>query len=346
VQWYVIGILHQLQLFAVHVIRAITLLSDRVWALERSSPEEQMEDLKADVDRRVEGALATNAELLARIEALENDVRDTRGERLPQLERTVRTIREELAGSSSASPAAPASAPVAQRSQKADVALDYFGFESHFRGTEAEIRDKQRVYVDTFRDPPGPVVDIGCGRGEFLELLRDAGVDAYGVDRHPDMVARCREKDLKAQQGEALDHLRSVAPKSLGGVFSAQMIEHLEIPDVPKLFELAADALAPGGYLVVETINPESLFVFAGAFYVDLGHLRPLHPLTLQFLAEQAGFADIRVDYFTLPPDDLRPQHIEAPESMRAVVDAVNENFRRLDGIVFGPQDYALIARR
>jgi O-antigen chain-terminating methyltransferase len=142
--------------------------------------------------------------------------------------------------------------------------------------------------------------------------------------------------------------LSSVPSVTLGGVFSSQMIEHLDLRDVPRFFELAADVLLPGGRLIVETVNPESLFVFAGAFYVDLGHLRPLHALTLQFLAEKAGFSNVRVEYCSLPPTDLRPAQLEptGDESLDRVIEGINQNFRRLDDIVFGPQDYALIADR
>jgi O-antigen chain-terminating methyltransferase len=349
VQWYIIGVLQQVQLFAVHVIRAITLLADRVWKLEHTVAELESADASTDVGDRLaalESAVSSRAgmnDVITRIEALERELHDTHAERLPNLERAVRGLRERVDHEPAA--AAPAVSQ-AQRSDRADRALDYFGFESHFRGTEEDIRAKQRVYVDLFRGAPGPVVDLGCGRGEFLELLRDSAVGSYGIDRHPDMVDRCREKGLRAEQGDALEHLRGVRPRSLGGIFSAQMIEHLEIPDVPRFFELAADALAPGGHLVIETINPESLFVFASAFYVDLGHLRPLHPLTLRFLAEEVGFSDVHVEYFSSPPADVRLEHVEAPDSMRPVVETINENFRRLDAIVFGPQDYALIARR
>jgi O-antigen chain-terminating methyltransferase len=221
-------------------------------------------------------------------------------------------------------------------------------FENNFRGPEEEIRRRQQAYVDYFRDPPGSVADLGCGRGEFLTLLADAGIKCYGVDRHPDMVERCKEQGLEAVVGDALDHLASVEPGTLGGVFSAQMIEHLDVRDVPRFFELAAQALAPGGRCVVETLNPRSLFVFAAAFYVDLGHLRPLHPYTLQFLAEKAGFADVHVDYVSPPPDDLRPARIEATGDPRidGILDSINENFKRLDDVIFGAQDYAIVATR
>jgi O-antigen chain-terminating methyltransferase len=204
------------------------------------------------------------------------------------------------------------------------------------------------VYVDLFRDCPGPVVDLGCGRGEFLDLLSEAGIPAYGIDRHPDMIARCSEKGLDARRGDALDHLDGVEKGSLGGIFSAQMIEHLEMSDVPRFFDLAAMALAPRGRLVVETLNPQSLYVFAAAFYVDLGHLRPLHPVTLKFLAEKSGFHDVRIEYFLPPPQELRPITVPRVGEGRIdrALDVVDDNFQRFDRVVFGAQDYAIVATR
>ncbi len=355
VRWYVTGILQQVEGFAANVIHAIGLLVERMRLLEEAALDretlrsevagaftEQATDLRAAMD-----AARTSAEHVSkRLDELEADIGGlgTR-DRLALVERSVRTLRDRV---ESGSPAAESVAHSRDRSRQVERALDYFDFENHFRGSEEEIRARQATYVEEFRSMPGPVVDLGCGRGEFLELLAAAGIHAYGIDRHPDMVARSTEKGVDASEEDALAHLASVPEGTLGGVFSAQMIEHLEIRDVPGFFELAADALAPGGRLVVETINPESLIVFASAFYVDLGHLRPLHPLTLRFLSEKTGFRDVRIEYFSPPPEEERPAEIAntGHALLDHVVEAVNENFRRVDRLVFGPQDYALIATR
>lgn len=351
--WYVSGILQQVELFAAHAIRVIGLLTERVRRVEDRLPDGVLEEIRREfgerldaAGRRVDKAHEVYEALIARIETLETEGDLVRREWLPMLERSVRGLRQRVV-ETDGTPERRASAP-ARGSLEIDVALDYLAFENRFRGSEETIRNQQRSYVELFTDRPGPVVDLGCGRGEFLELLVAAGVDAYGVDQHADMIDLCREKELDAREADALEHLASVQGRSLGGIFSAQMIEHLEMRDVPRLFELAADALALGGRLVVETINPESLFVFAAAFYVDLGHLRPLHPLTLRYLAEKSGFADVDVRYSSPPPPELRPATLRpsGTEPLDAVIDSVNENFRRLDQVVFGPQDYALIATR
>jgi O-antigen chain-terminating methyltransferase len=355
VRWYLTGIVQQIEAFGANVIHAIGLLTERLRRLEeRSVDSDGLRDEVAraiaqhvgDLRNAVEATRTLAEQTSRRLDELEADVGGLRTrDRLALVERSLRNLREQL---DAGTPSGESRTVTRDRSFQVESALDYVDFENQFRGSEEEIRARQAVYVEVFRDAPGVVVDLGCGRGEFLELLNTAGISSYGVDRHPDMVARSKEKGLDARQGDALEHLASVPPGTLDGIFSAQMIEHLEIRDVPGFFELAADALAPDGRLIVETINPESLVVFASAFYVDLGHLRPLHPLTLRFLASKTGFRDVRVEYFSPPPEDARPADIPGTGHalLDEVVEAVNENFRRVDRLVFGPQDYALIATR
>lgn len=355
VRWYMTGVLQQIQAFAGNVSRTTGLLIQRTERLDRrlDEQEQRIADEVASVRRDLEGVALEMRELRAVIDA--DRVRD----RLAQLDRGVRDLRARLESGRPApalSGEGPAPAPgiaapaasVGARSWAAESAMNYFEFENRFRGSEEDVAAKQRAFVELFRGAPGPVVDMGCGRGEFLKLLRDEGIEAYGVDRHPDMVAHCTEQGLDVRQGDVLEHLAGLPSGALGGVFAAQMVEHLDPPEVVRFFELAAHAIASGGTLVAETINPQSLFVFAAAFYVDLGHLRPLHPLTLRFLAETAGFAEVDVRYLAPPPPDLRPQPTEptGDDLIDGVLETINENFRRVDDLLFGPQDYAVVARR
>lgn len=337
VRWYMIGVLQQINLFAGNVVRALGVVAARVESVEQrlrilEVVRSELDGMRVELDR-LHGQAQSASEALTDATS-----------RLLRLDRAMREVRVRADGEVPAS--APARAPAA--SWRAERSFDYFEFENHFRGSEESIRERQELYVDAFRGVPGRVVDVGCGRGEFLELLRDAAIDSFGVDRHPDMVGHCRAKDLEAIQEDALSYLAGVPNGSLGGIFSAQMIEHLELSDVPRFFELAADALAPGGVLIVETLNPRSLFVFAHAMYVDLGHSRPLHPYALEFLARAAGFSEARVEYLFPPPPEFHPQPIEptGDAQLNEVLGRLNENFRRIDDVMFGPQDYAVIARR
>ena len=228
-------------------------------------------------------------------------------------------------------------------------ATAYVRFEDRHRGTAEEIRERQRGYLDLFAGG-GRVLDVGCGRGEFLELCREAGIDARGIDIDPAMVARCREAGLPAEQGDALAYLDAVPDGSLGGVFSAQVIEHVPPEAFIALVRLAHRKLRPGGVLLCETPNPACLTVFSGAFYVDLSHLKPIHPEAARFVLEAAGFRDVEIRYVNAVPPDGKLQRIEPFWYMRRYEEAfltqINDNFERLNQLLWGAQDYAVIGRR
>jgi SAM-dependent methyltransferase len=244
-------------------------------------------------------------------------------ERLTRLERRERPRAAPVAVGS-----APAPTPAGQL-----VLPDYFAFESRMRGSTEIVRDRQRPYVDDFRDA-GPVLDIGCGRGEFLGLLREAGVGASGVDIDPDMVAYCRGEGLEVEQGGAIEHLEGLEDGVLGGIFAAQVVEHVPAPQLIRLLELAVARLRPGGLFVAETINPLSPIALRN-YYADLTHAQPLVPETLELLARQSGFASVEVRFANEPAEKL----VEPSDPTIAA------NVRRLNELLFAPLDYAILAR-
>lgn len=221
--------------------------------------------------------------------------------------------------------------------------LEYLALENRHRGSGQELKARQEPYLAFFQDLPGPVLDLGCGRGEFLELLKEAGVRADGVDLNPEMVALAREKGLEARVGEGLSHLRSLPEASLGGLFLAQVIEHLELPRINGLLEAAFRALAPGGVILAETINPQSLVTFASALYLDPTHLRPIHPEAARFLLESTGFKEVRFIPVNPVPDELKLQPLSR---WTPGLEKLNANLKRLNDLLFGPQDYAVVAKR
>ena len=166
----------------------------------------------------------------------------------------------------------------------------YRGFEDLFRGSEQMIRDRQRVYVDLIAGRE-PVLDAGCGRGEFLDLLEEHGIACRGVDLDPDMVKRCREKGHEnVEQGSLIECLERTPAGSLGAIFSAQVIEHLELAQLQRFLELGLSRLRPGGLLIAETVNPHSAAALK-AFWVDPTHMHPLFPETMLSLCALAGYA-------------------------------------------------------
>jgi O-antigen chain-terminating methyltransferase len=275
---------------------------------------------------RVEGELAERREDARRVGELE--------ERLTRVER-----RPAPAG------AAPVAATVA--AQPAAAALpDYFAFESRMRGQTADIRERQRAYLDDFRGAAS-VLDLGCGRGEFLALLHDAGIEARGVDADADMVAFARGEGLDVEQADALAYLEQVGDGELGGIFLAQVVEHLPPSALVRLLELAHAKLREGGVLVAETINPLSPIALRN-FFADLTHAQPLVPETLALLAEQAGFRQVETRFLNEPPPAERLREVELPPDAEfdAAREALAQNVRRLNDQLFGPLDYAIVARR
>ena len=227
-------------------------------------------------------------------------------------------------------------------------AFEYLLFENRHRGSEAEIKARQRVYLPYFKDS-GSVLDIGCGRGEFLELLKEAGIPAQGAELNPEMVQVAQQKGVEVIQGDGLEHLRKLPDRNLGGIFLSQVIEHLGPENLRELVRTAFLKLAPGGVLLAETVNPQCLTTFSGAFYVDLSHHNPIHPEAARYLWESVGFRQVNILYVSpYPPEMLLKEMVrrddESYEDETARV--LNENVRRLNDLLYGYQDYAVVGTK
>jgi 2-polyprenyl-3-methyl-5-hydroxy-6-metoxy-1,4-benzoquinol methylase len=170
------------------------------------------------------------------------------------------------------------------------------GFEDVFRGSSEDIRARQRDYADGFAGATD-VLDLGCGRGEFLELLRERGVSARGIEANPEMAAVCRTRGLDVAMATRSRTSTRLADESLGGVVALQVVEHLEPEYLVRLIETAHAKLRPGGRIVLETINAACWVAFFESYIRDITHVRPLHPETLKFLVVAAGFENVDVHY-------------------------------------------------
>jgi len=306
-RWYVEPLAADQRRFNAAILRLSDALSGRVDTVDarRVATEERLGVVIDGLRRRLD-AIAGQARLVVELD-----------ERLTRLERRDRSR-----------------SPVAQSASAQTTARvpDYFAFESRMRGSTDSIRERQRSYLDDFRGA-APVLDLGCGRGEFLVLLREAGIEARGVDLDADMVAYARGEGLDVEQADAVEHLEGLEDGSLGGIFAAQLVEHLPAPTLVRLLELAAAKLRPGGVLVAETINPLSPLALRN-YYADLTHAQPLVPETLELLARQAGFGSVELRYLNAPDERLA----EPDDPVLAT------NVRRLNELLFGPLDYAIIA--
>jgi SAM-dependent methyltransferase len=215
--------------------------------------------------------------------------------------------------------------------------VDYRTFEDLQRGSVEEIRAGLAHYlpdVTARRDLGGPIVDIGCGRGEWLGLLADEGIEAIGVDVNPSQAADAKDRGLDIVIGDGFEYLAEAEPRSLLGVTAFHVLEHVPVALQHRFFQLAMRAVKPGGIVIVETPNPTNLIVGAAAFYLDATHLRPIHPDYLEYLAREAGFVGIEVRF-------LHPR--EQYNVLGPSNDPVAEDLR---WALYGPQDFAVIARR
>jgi O-antigen chain-terminating methyltransferase len=212
----------------------------------------------------------------------------------------------------------------------------YLTFEDLFRGDREDIKERLRVYLPLLKSngigrTGMPVLDVGCGRGEWLELLRDAGLECQGVDINRNMLAWCLEHKLPVTEGDAITYLRGLDTESLGGITAFHIIEHLSFTDLIDLLDQTVRVLKPGGVAILETPNPANVLVSAERFYFDPTHRHPLPSPLMRFLAEQRGLC--RIDVLELHP---WPAAFRVPEDGSALAERFNQLF-------YGPQDYAII---
>lgn len=215
-------------------------------------------------------------------------------------------------------------------------------FESAFRGSRRDLLDRYRDLAERFVDCE-PVLDVGFGRGELLELLGALGVEARGVESDPLLVQLVSAQGFDVVLDDGNTYLRTMEDGLLGGLALIQVAEHLSAQDLLDLVALAARKLRPGGRMIMETVNPQSLYVFAHSFYLDPTHVRPVHPGYLEFVLREAGFSDVEIDWRNPPPERDVLQEIpgEDPATLQ-----MNTNIANLNALLFAPQDYAIIATR
>lgn len=195
----------------------------------------------------------------------------------------------------------------------------YLSFEDQFRGSREEIRRRLFDYIPVIKDAGAGtkdrmILDIGCGRGEWLELMQDEKLSAKGLDLNSVLVEKCQEKGFEVEKCDALSYLRSLPDNSLGAITSFHLIEHLDFDTRVALFDESVRVLKSGGVAIFETPNPRNLLVGACNFWADPTHLRPLYPETHQFLMEYRGFCKVELLFLHPHEEEQRLPETEAPE--------------------------------
>ncbi len=234
----------------------------------------------------------------------------------------------------------PAERPLPQAEENSYYAIDYFDFENRFRGSRENIKKAQTVYLPYFQGKTH-VLDLGCGRGEFTELLVENGIGVTGVDMFEPYVEYMKHRNLPAVLDDAIRYLRT--QESTDGIFLGQVVEHLTINQIIELCEVAYEKLEEGCCLIMETPNPMTLAVFTHAFYMDPSHKNPVHPFTLQYICEKAGFSEASI-LFT----ESSRYPVSIPELKGDDPDFAefNKAMKQLSEDMYGSQDYAVIARK
>ncbi|HEX5716425.1 MAG TPA: methyltransferase domain-containing protein [Thermoanaerobaculia bacterium] len=307
--------------------------------------EERAEEVRNEHRRRLEYLEALNAEGIHEL-MRHNDALFARADQ--KLDRYRREVRDLLGSLGAALSVVQAASPV-ESVARAHEEHGYLELERRYRGTEEEIQERISAYLPRLKKAPGPVLDVGCGRGEALALLRDHGIPARGIDSSACMVALCRERGLEAEEGDAFAALTALPEGSLGGVVSFHVIEHLPAASLDRLVRLAYRALKPGGVLILETPNPLSMLVAARSFWLDPTHVRPVHPESLKLMYELAGFDPVeRLDLRPYPDSERLPEIdlAQLPEEQRVLADRVNRLRDRLDELLFGYQDFGMVGKK
>jgi len=306
---------------------------------------ERAEEVRDEHRIRLEYLEALNAEGIRELMG-HNDALFARADQ--KLDRYRREARDLLGSLGAALSVVQTASPV-ESVARAHEEHGYLELERRYRGTEEEIRERIAAYRSYLQGVPGPVLDLGCGRGEALALLRDWGLAGRGVDSSARMVQLCRDRGLEAEVGDLFGFLAAVPEGSLGGVVSFHVIEHLPGGELDRLVRLAWRALRPGGALILETPNPLSMVVAARNFWLDPTHVRPVHPESLKLMYELAGFDPVeRLDLRPFPEQDRLPEIdlSKLPEDQRPLADQVNRLRDRIDELLFGYQDFGMVGRK
>jgi 2-polyprenyl-3-methyl-5-hydroxy-6-metoxy-1,4-benzoquinol methylase len=338
--WYTPQIVH----FQYSALRA---LESALRAFEGQAKNAQQ--LETELRRERRDRQAAVAAAMSCAEVLERRLEALRLQALPRMDSEITRLRaqqrvqeERMALAIQARnelPVLSGSAPAQRLGQEERHNLDalYAALQDEFRGSRQEIKERLSVYLPKFTEAgigsgSMPILDVGCGRGEWLELLREHQLQAAGIDVNRVVLAMCRERGLPVAEAEGIAHLQSLTEASLGAVTAFHVIEHLALPQLLDLLDGAWRALKPGGVAVFETPNPNNMFVSSRYFYLDPTHRHPIPPALGRFLAEARGFE--RVEILELHP---------WPVKHRVETSTGGDVAARFNECFYGPQDYAII---
>lgn len=273
--------------------------------------------------QQVVGLFREQHEIIERIEKLKTEL----DARLLKLQKT--TAKDDVVASHQIEDAR---ASALEARERLDALFVLFADE--FRGTREEVKEGLRAYLPLLKAAgvENKILDIGCGRGEWLELLKEEGLEGRGVEINPQLAEQTRSRGFEVTVEDATTHLKDLAAESLNAVTGFHLVEHFQFEALLELLDEIARVLRPGGLVIFETPNPKNLVVGACNFYSDPTHTKPLFPETIQFILSNRGFTDVRIQYVN--PVGGSPFKDDS------------ESSRALDSWFFSPRDFAVIGRK
>ena len=315
---------------AAHTQQQLTDQADRTQQ-QLQQHQQQLTDLRQLLNEAQQAIISTTT---LHTEQVVNEVRSHLEAQLNVAKRDLDNLRRMAA---TQSPTTGATSFKAQAPTVIDDAL-YISLEDHFRGDKATVHQRQMEYlpyISHIVSDQFPLIDLGCGRGEWLQVLKDNQIAARGIDSNTACVAECTENGLSASMGELLDTLTQLPDASCGSVTMFQVLEHLPFDVVVNVLREARRVLIPGGVFIGEVPNSETLRVGASTFWIDPTHQRPLFPAVLAFLASSVGFTGVTGKYSSplAPTPDLT-----------GIPDSASKTILDLHHAINGPGDFALIA--
>ncbi|MGA1190830.1 MAG: class I SAM-dependent methyltransferase [Bdellovibrionota bacterium] len=356
--------------FEARLVRLLNNQAKYIDERDASNFWELVHKIDVDVTRAVDRAERLQDEFVAEHRSSERRLHDALQSELQNLAQQVASLRSEVATQgasvSTVSKVVDGLESIVSRMSKPKVdisssdtsahavpsadGVDYLLLENRFRGSEADIAARLSQYVALFQGASKDVLDIGCGRGELLSLLRDASVPSRGVDLDEGMISVAREAGLAVQLQDGIQALQEASPESLGGIIAIQVVEHLTPKVVQQLIELAYEKLARGGKLVLETINPQSVLALSSNYFRDPTHVFPQHPDTLRYICTKSGFAEAEIRYLSPVPEEALLKKIDREDYMtprwQFMLDRMNSNIDRLNHLLYGHQDFAVVATK
>ena len=329
--------------FQQHLVRVLNELDERLKQYNWRA-EDFLEASRDTLERSSESKLAQEVRPLR---AAANQLEHQQGQaaqRLDSLEQLVGGLEQAIA----LLPRRNEPPIAADQAQVEYPDLRYLMLENRYRGSETEIRTRLSPYTEVFRDVTLPVIEIGSGRGELQELFTAEDIPSYGLEIDSGMLALCKLKELDVRESDVLTHLRGLEPNTLGGAIAIQLVEHLDHSELEELLSLLASRVVAGGRVVLETINTKSILALAHNYFRDPTHAQPLHPETLQYLCELSGLKVNEMRELSKFPDEacLLPLAMDSALTPRwqVLLERYNHNVTLLNSLLFGAQDYCLIA--